>query len=332
MNTKHLPFLLVLAASPPQVQGEVSAEPPIAQTIEARLKAEEDGGLSGAVLLVRGGNVIHDGALGLANRERKIRCTPETLFDVGPAAVEFTRAGVLLLVQERLLALEDPVAKFFADVPEDKRAITIEHLLTARSGLPDGEPDPYADPGRDATVRRILSRRLVFEPGKGEGSSLAAWNVLAAVVEVVAGQPYDEFVRTSLLEPAGMKDTQFLRQDVPVERLAVGYPQRGPESSHLLRGPASWLMPGRGRVLSTTGDLWRWVQAVDQGKILATDLASRYFDAERHGLPAGAPTGFTITFRPDPDAMVILISNASAAGQHESLARELAVLLEQHEP
>lgn len=332
MTTLHL--FLLLAGLVPEVQEKPAEERLTVEALEARLESEARAGFSGAVLLVRDGNVVHEGAVGLANRELGLRCTKETVFEIGPASAEFTRAGTLLLVQERLLALEDPLEKFFERVPDDKRAITVEQLLTGRSGLPDSHLATAELQGvvldRDEAVRRILAQELVFAPGAGEASSSSAWTLLAAVIEVVAGQPFVEFVRTSLLEPAGLRDTRFVGAPVPAERLALGYPREPDGRRRSAREAASWRVLGHGGMVSTTGDLWRWVQALDDGKVLAPDLLARHFDAERLALPAGAPTGFAITFRPNPDTMLILISNASTSGQHEALARELSLLLAGH--
>jgi len=304
--------------------------------LEERLKAEEAAGFSGAVLVVRDGMVVLDQGYGLANRETNLRCTKDTVFGIGSTPIDFTRAGILLLAESGQLALDDPLAKFFADAPADKRAITLAQLMGGRSGLPDFHDLPsdrdkdhsYID--RDEAVRRILAMKLLFEPGKGEAHSHSAWGLLAAVIELVSGQSYPEFTRANLFEPAGMKDTGFFGEPIAAERMALGY---GPKSDGERNAPpywgqTSWLVMGSGGQVSTTGDMLRWLQALRAGKILDAASTRRYFGPDDGGpLVGGDMYGFFILYTQGPKSLVILISNSAAPGKYGGLGEDLARLV-----
>jgi len=304
--------------------------------LEERLKAEEAAGFSGSVLVVREGKVVLDQGYGLANREEELRCTPQTVYGIGSTPIDFTRAGILLLAESGQLALEDTLAKFFAEAPADKRAITIAQLMSGRSGLPDFHDLPsdrdkdHSWIDRDEAVRRILNQKLLFEPGKGEQHSHSAWGLLAAVIEVVSGQSYPEFTRANLFEPAGMKDTGFFGEPIAAERLAIAYGPRtdGEVNAPPWWGKTSWLVMGSGGQVSTTGDMLRWLQALRAGKVLDAEWTRRYFGPDDGGpLVGGDVYGYFILYTHGPKSLVILISNSAAPGKYAGLGEDLARLV-----
>src|SRR6185436_16953274 len=93
------------------------------------------------------------------------------------------------------LSTSDPITKFLKNVPQDKSAMTIDHLMRGRSGLPNFHHITGVDQDadltwidRDTAVQRILGRELLFAPGQGQAHSHSAWVLLAAIVEVVSGE------------------------------------------------------------------------------------------------------------------------------------------------
>ncbi|MGD8375236.1 MAG: serine hydrolase domain-containing protein, partial [Acidobacteriota bacterium] len=237
-----------------------SQEPLTWENLEARLEEEAEAGFSGAVVVVRDGKTVLDRGYGLANREKRIPNRPDTIFAIGSTPIDFTKAGILLLAQQGKLGLDDPITKYFPDVPQDKRGITLRQLMTGRSGLRNfhGRPsDPNPDHtwiDRDEAMRRIFEGELLFPPGEGRRHSHSAWGVLAAVIEIVSGQSYPEFTEEHLFGPAGMVDTGFFGEPYPEDRMAVGY---GDDTSGEINappywGPTSWLVMGSGGQVSTT--------------------------------------------------------------------------------
>mgnify|MGYP002083074138 CR=1 FL=1 len=306
-------------------------------TLAERMRQEEGAGFSGCVLVVRDGKVVLNEGYGLANREKEIACTSETVFGIGSTPIDFTHVGILLLAEAGQVALDDPITKYFDDVPvpPDKRGITLAHLMNARSGLPDfhdlpGDRDKdHCFIDRDAAVRRILAQALLFEPGKGEAHSHSAWGLLAAVIEVVSGQTYPEFTRANLFEPAGMKDTGFFGEPIAEERMAIGY---GPMTDGEINAPpfwgkTSWLVMGSGGQVSTTGDMLRWLQALRAGKILGEEMKRRYFGVAQGPLVGGDMYGFFILYTQGEKSLVILISNAAPIGKYDGLGMDLYQLI-----
>jgi CubicO group peptidase (beta-lactamase class C family) len=304
---------------------------------------EADHGFSGVVLVARDGKIAFHKAYGLANREKQIPMRPDTILAIGSTPIDFTKAAILLLIERGKLKLSDPIKKFFDNVPEDKQAITIEHLMTGRSGLRDFHDLPrdrdkdHSWIDRTEAVRRILNQRLLFAPGKGRRHSHSAWGLLAAIVEIASGQRYPEFTREHLFKPAEMNDTGFFGEAYADDRMAIGY---GPHKDGQINAPpywgkTSWLVMGSGGQVSTALDMWRWVQAIYGGKLLSPTSVQRYGGNGQNILSGGDMYGFEIVYSGNNRSCMIIMSNTGSPKrmqQWRNLGDALAALVWERKP
>lgn len=298
---------------------ERAAHPPFTwENVAERMEQAEAEGFSGSLHLVREGRVVLSRGYGLANREQQIPATEETIYAIGSTPIDFTRAGILLLAQEGRLSLDDPITTWFPNVPPDKQAITVHHLMTGGSGLRNFHDRP-SDPNPDHTyidraeaLRRIFEEPLLFPPGTASEHSHSAWGVLAAIIEVVSGRSYPDFTRDRLFAPAGLHDTGFFGEPIPEERLAVGYGMDAgaPVNAAPYWGPTSWLVMGSGGMTSTVTDLARWMEAVRSGRILRPEWIDRYFVAPGSLLEGGDMFGFGIVYTDALGTYFVLATNA----------------------
>jgi CubicO group peptidase (beta-lactamase class C family) len=339
--------LAAIAAAPVGwAQDRPGAPAPPAVTwdsLGARLKWEAGQGFSGVVLVARDGKVVFHKAYGLANREKKIAMRPDTILAIGSTPIDFTKAGILLLAERGKLSLTDPLSKHLGGVPADKKALTLEHLLIGRSGLPDFHHLPtdrnpvHSWVERAEAVRRILGQKLLFQPGKGRRPSHSAFGLLAAVLEVVSGQSYQEFTREHLFKPAGMKDTGFFGEKYAEGRMAVGYGERtgGAVNAPPYWGKTSWLVLGSGGQVSTAEDLWRWARAVRGGKLLAKESLKLYAGPAGGLLIGGDLYGFEVLYAGDERSFMVVMSNTASPRQAPRLRRlgqDLAALVAGRKP
>ena len=277
----------------------------IHEMILRRLAAKE---LSGAVTLVaRRGRVVQHEALGVIDLDSNKPMTKDTLFKLASSSKPVTAVAVLILLEEGKLKLTDPVSKYIPEfknprvmveverspepmvdrppsaektftVPAD-REITIIDLLTHTSGLASGGPsngefmklfkarkptEPLAD-----FIPRLGALPLDFQPGtRWRYSGLAAFDTLGRIVEIVSGLPFDQFLRTRLFDPLGMKDTFFNVPDKDQPRLATIYhhTEKGLEkpSNPLLIGSPSYFS-GAGGLVSTAADYFQFAQMLCNG-------------------------------------------------------------------
>jgi CubicO group peptidase (beta-lactamase class C family) len=265
-----LPLSLACQPGSAEARGEVHG--PLGEALDRYLSRLEAFGFSGSALVAQGGKVILDKGYGLADRAAGRPYTAGTIFDIASISKQFTAAAILKLEQEGRLKVEDPIGKFLGSVPADKAPITLHMLLTHTSGLPDvlGD-DEYEPVSREVLVRRALAADLVRVPGKRFWYSNAGYSLLAAVVEIVSGKPYETYLKERLWEPAGMRHTGFHVPDP--ENVAHGYTPAGDWGRPLDKpwapdGPY-WNLRGNGGILSTTGDLYRWHQALATDRVLA---------------------------------------------------------------
>jgi CubicO group peptidase (beta-lactamase class C family) len=257
------------------------------ENLDATFDRLEKDGWSGVVSVRLDGKVALERPFGLGNPSLGLPMRLDTIFGTGSRPIDYTIAAIFLLEQDGKLGLDDTIDRFFgADVPPDKRSMTIRHLMNGQSGLPDffhtaDDRDPdLAWIDRITAERRILAQPLRFAPGTGRAHSHAAFGLLAAIVERASGQSYAAFVRQRLLGPAGMTRTGFYGESLglAVTDFAVG---GGPDSVGVPNippkwGPASWLVMGSGGMFSTLGDLQRFYTFVRSGPVLADRHAARF--------------------------------------------------------
>ncbi|MFL6291500.1 MAG: serine hydrolase domain-containing protein, partial [Thermoanaerobaculia bacterium] len=192
--------------------------------------------------------------------------------------------AILKLEMQGKLGVSDPISRWFEGVPEDKKGITLHHLLTHSAGLEDVFGDDYEEMPRDRLVKAALESKLLWAPGTPLGTryrySNAGYSLLAAIVELASGKPYEVYLRENLWQPAGMARTGYrLQENGP---LAHGVDGDGEDWGTPLDkawapdGPW-WNLRGNGGVLSTTGDLYKWHQALEGEKILSQEAKAKMF-------------------------------------------------------
>lgn len=300
------------------------------ETLERGLEEAERRGFSGSVLAVRGGEVVLDRGFGHADPARRHPVTPDTLFAVGSTPIDFTHGAILKLEELGKLSLDDPLTRYFEDVPADKRGITLNHLRTGRSGLLDFPGIQGVDENldlswidRDEFLRRVFASELLFEPGTEARHSHVAWGVLAAVVEIASGEAYEEFLRENMFEPAGMTRTGHypLAKRFPASEVAVGLGGNvwGEVNSPAHWGETSWLVLGSGGMVSTTRDLHRWRTFLYGERGLGEEAQRKYGPRGSVLLGEGGnDRGFVTTIGARDDDLVIVCSNSHVTMDDDS--------------
>src|SRR5437867_8447906 len=210
--------------------------------------------LSGSVTLVaRKGCVAWFKAQGMMDKEAGKPMKPDAIFRICSMTKPITSVAIMMLYEEGRFLLDDPVSKYIPEFKNPKvlvkppsgqpytipatKEITIRNLLTHTSGLTyHWNPElgkmykdaniahgllPYDGTIRD-NVQRLAAQPLLFNPGERFEYSLGV-DVLGYLVEVVSGTTLDEFFRTRIFAPLGMKDTYFYVPETKLGRLAAAY-------------------------------------------------------------------------------------------------------------
>ncbi len=164
--------------------------------------------------------------------------TAETLFDLASLTkVVATTPAVMLLVERGRLALDDPVVRFLPELDRyGKHRITVRHLLTHTSGLRAGVELVLPFDGREALLALIAEEVLEAAPGERFIYSDLDFVLLGEIVSRVSGIAFEEFVRTELFDPLGMRDTVF-RPDAESRRRAAATEACDPDAAPCPDGP-----------------------------------------------------------------------------------------------
>jgi CubicO group peptidase (beta-lactamase class C family) len=313
--------------------GEVGFDPARLERLDKHFAKYVDGGrLPGwLILLARRGKIAHLSTYGAQDMASGAPVQPDTLFRIYSMTKPVTSVAAMMLYEEGALELTDPVSKFipsFADLrvytggtaqqPQTRPATTemqVWHLLTHTAGLTYAfhylhpVDELYRRAGFEYGMADHLdlqgccdewaSMPLLFDPGQAWNYSVAT-DVLGRVVEVASGQSLDEFFRTRIFEPLGMKDTGFAIDKADGDRLATLYvagkdgrahPHPRHQEAHQIAFQQPKALSGGGGLISSAYDYHRFLQMLLQGGELdGTRLLSnrtvRYMT--RNHLPGGA--------------------------------------------
>ncbi|MEQ9413723.1 MAG: serine hydrolase domain-containing protein, partial [Cyclobacteriaceae bacterium] len=188
----------------------------------------------GAILIMKGDQVIYNKAYGLADMKTKTVITTQTLFNVGSISKTFVSNAILILQSQGKLSVEDSMTKYFPDFKNKEIAakVKIKHLLTHTSGLPDNRPTKtdsvFYLTAKDAENWYPVTQTdtLVFEPGTRYEYSNPAYNGLALIVEQVSNMKWQDFVKQNIFDPSGMTTSTITDGPHPESGVAHAYLNR----------------------------------------------------------------------------------------------------------
>ena len=217
------------------VLNRVSPPSTFEAALRARLEASTAANtFAGAVLIVRDGQTVFEGAYGLADRGQGVPNSLGTKFRVGSMSKMLTAVAVLQLVQAGAVRLDATLGTYLPDYPNADMAskVTIHHLLTHTGGTGDiFGPDFTANRldlrEADDYLRLYGTRSLLFQPGSLWEYSNYGFMLLGAVVEKVSGMRYDDYLAAHVLGPAGMTDAGAVPEEILVPGRSVGYMWQG---------------------------------------------------------------------------------------------------------
>jgi CubicO group peptidase (beta-lactamase class C family) len=221
-----------------------------------------------SVAVVKEGKVVKAEGYGLGNAELKIRATPETVYQIGSVSKQLIAAGIMLLVQDGKLSLDDKVSKYLAGTPETWQAITVHHLLTHTSGILNEPPgfDPFKTQNDADVVRTAYSAPLLFSPGEKWQYSNTGYFALADIIRAVSGEPWGAFLHKRLFQPLDMNSTRTTTAIEIVPNRADGYGWR--DGTLHNAGVLLALRPS-GAFLSTVLDLAKWDAALYSDRLFS---------------------------------------------------------------
>ncbi|MEP6947092.1 MAG: serine hydrolase domain-containing protein [Acidobacteriota bacterium] len=217
-----------------------------------------------AVAVLKNGKVVKEKGYGVASLEFNVPVTPATAFEIGSVSKQMTAAGIMLLVEDGKIDLDEHISKYLLDTPDAWKDVTVRHLLTHTSGVKS-----YTSLDGFGLIKRMKAADFIkalspypleFTPGEKNIYSNSGFSLLAYIIESVAGKPYMDFMQERVFRPLGMVTATDRDPLLIIPNRAVGYEWA---SDHYTG--RSWDLTdlkGAGTIVCTVRDLIKWDQAL----------------------------------------------------------------------
>jgi D-alanyl-D-alanine carboxypeptidase len=281
---------------------------------ERLLSAMEQHGIPGAIVLLDSPETgLWKTALGVANLETGEPMTVDMHMRIGSITKTFSSTMILQLVDQGALAMDDTLATLLPSYRSLPNAdtITLRHLLTMQSGLPDFinmsgvlDADPYATKTDHQMISLIETMNAEFSPGENSKYSNTNYILLGMIAREVTGTPWAELVQTGILDQVGLANTMIPTgpelphpaprgYDYGMMELTTGAPSAtsAPEREPVdmtLSNPFS--SGAAGNMISTVDDLHTWMGVLLDGSLLSPTLQDDRMDFSDEGF-IGSPIG-----------------------------------------
>jgi len=233
--------------------------------VKAQMEKQHLPGVS--IVVIKDGKIVKMEGYGLANIELNVPARPETVYKIGSVSKQFIATGIMLLIEEGKISLDDNVGKSLEGTPESWKPITIRHLLTHTSGIVREAPgfDPLKIQTDADVIKTAYSLPLRFTPGEKYEYCNVGYFTLAEIISKVSGKPWGDFLNERVFTPLGMTATRTTTVTDLVPNRANGYVWRNGKMQNATIFLA--LRPS-GAFLSTVIDLAKWDEALNNGKLL----------------------------------------------------------------
>ena len=261
---------LTIACMAPAVRAQTGdVDSRVDRFVQDSIREQRIPGLALAVM--RDGQVIKAKGYGLSNIELNTPVSPQTIFQSGSMGKQFTATGIMMLVEEGKVGLDDKVAKYFPGAPESWNTFTVRNLLTHTSGIKEYTGKDF-DYRRDYTEEDLLkmaqAQPFDFAPGDKWSYSNTGYMLLGMLIHKVTGKFYGDFLQERIFKPLGMTTTRIISEEDIVPNRAAGY--------RLVKGVVKnqeWVNPtlnttADGSLYFTVLDLAKWDAALYTEKLI----------------------------------------------------------------
>ncbi len=240
-------------------------------------------GFNGSVIVAKDAEIIYHKAFGFADKRNNVPLTDTTSFQLASVSKVITATAVMLLIEKGLIKLDDTFASYFPEFPYDK--ITVKHLLSHRSGLPN-----YLYFLNDIVTRqdRILTNRevlqlmvekrpgLYLQPNRAFNYCNTNYALLALLIEKVSKKTFSNFLREEIFLPLGMRHSgTILSLDVFEKSISKPYDHRW----KIIEPEAADYVVGDKSIYSTPYDMFLFSEALYQGKLLNPETQALAYTA-----------------------------------------------------
>lgn len=219
----------------------------------------EKGLFNGTVLVTQNGKVVYKNAFGFSNKAYNKMLNTESSFYLASVSKQFTAMMIMILEEKGRLNYDDTLAEYFPQFPEYAKNITLKHLLTHTSGIPNHYRLGIYKPGltNADVLEALLKEELDFPPGERYSYSNGGYVLLALIAERATAVPLHQLMNNWIFKPLGMTRTLVYHEKTPrFKNRAIGYNANGGLDDYQI------FTTGAGGMFSTVEDLHKWDQAL----------------------------------------------------------------------
>lgn len=315
-----------------------------------------------SLLVGKNGRILYENGFGLADLETGRHITPDTAFIIASVTKQFTAMAVMMLKQKGLLSYDEPISRFFPYFPPYKDKVTVRHLMTHTSGIREyfsegfvlKIPETFKKISRQAVIDAVRELGpLEFEPGTRFSYCNSGYVMLGAIIEMVSGMTFADFLKDNIFKPCGMTSTTaIISPQQKIEKLASGY--RICDDGTYVKTPYDMAAIGwaDGNISSTAEDLFKWHNMLYTNELISRDTLNEaftpyilkdgnstgygfgWFIGRRKGIKeiwhTGGTIGYTSKFSRfvDGDIAVIMLTNQMGIKRDEVFDRIVDVVLD----
>lgn len=247
-----------------------------------------EGKFNGNALIMKNGKLVYQGAFGLRSIDPIDSLELNSAFRLASVSKQFTAMAIMILKEQGKLSLDQDIRKFFPELPYE--GVTIRHLLTHTSGLPDyivllhkyWKPEfKQHDPrrfisGNEDIINMMIEKKppIHFTPGEKYEYSNTGYVLLASIVKRVSSQAFEEFLKERIFDPIGMSNTCVYKYvpgpDPNFPNRVFGF-RKTKDNGDLFSIDCNYLnsAQGDGGVFSTLYDLLKWDRSLYENKLVS---------------------------------------------------------------
>jgi len=246
---------------------------------------------SGVVSIKKSGEILYEGVKGFRDRSNELPVEIETKFGIASGTKLFTALGIAVLIEKGMLSLSDKVFDILdIDIETYDKEVTIEHLLTHTSGLPDYFDEdkvedfdnfkvavPWYDIREPQDYFPVLPREeMKFKPGDKFNYNNSGYVLLAAIIAEKSGLAYSTFILKEVIEPMGLVSTDFYPMNQLPKNTATGYiTEENGWRTNVYNLPI--VGGGDGGLFTTISDIYKLWEGVFSGRLISEELTEKIF-------------------------------------------------------
>jgi len=305
-----------------------------------------------ALYIETNGNTIYNKGFGLTDVVSKKSIDAKTNFRLASVSKQFTAMCIVLLEKDQKLSFDDPISKFFPELPvEISRKILLRHLITHTSGILDYEEimdNKSKVQLLDIDVLNILrtEHTTYFNPGSQFRYSNSAYALLALIVERVSGQSFPDFMKERIFKPLKMKNSLVYESEVKIPYRSMGFAVDKDKKIYANDQSSTSAIKGDGGVYCSVNDYKKWTHGIwnntlvnmpavfSQLNISIKEVTGSYYGPGwfyfDKGLPAlfhsGSTCGFSTYSINIPKQKTSIVYFSNIAGNSEPFKKILNIL------